>query len=187
MEMYLKWAVQMSAASRKGVGLLGEKVGAAIFEEAGFWAAKFKQGTKCGDLKVARKDNGEEFKIEVKTARKDKEGIYQFCLVRDGNMTDCKHADYVLLLASMDSGAVVPFLIPVTAIGNQKKFTISSNPLEYRGNWSKYRFDLNNLFTFWELVAQFEMFGGAHYTISQDLKFADNICGSIQIIVEADK
>lgn len=187
MELLLKWSVQILGASAQGAGKIGETIASALFEEAGFWAAKFKQGTKCGDLKVARRDTGEEFKVEVKTARIDKEGKYQFCLKRDGNMTDCKNADYVLLLAAMNSVLVVPFLIPVTAIGNQKKFTISTNPLEFRGNWAKYRFDLDNLFTFWELVARYEMFGGTPYTVSQDLKFSDNIVGCIQILIEAEK
>ena len=184
MELLINWSVQIAAASAQGAGKLGEKIAASLFDEAGFWTAKFKQGTKCGDLEVYRKDTGEKFKVEVKTARKDKEGHYQFCLKRDQNMTDCKYADYVLLLAAMDSGVIVPFLIPVTAIGKQKKFTIQSNPLAFGGNWSKYRFDLNNLFTFWEIVARYEMLGGTPFTISSDLKFAGNICGSISIVVE---
>lgn len=185
MEFYLHWGIQATLSSPQGAGAIGEKnIAPRLFQEAGFWVAENESVKKCGDITIARRDTGEQFRIEVKTMR-ESGGMYQACLYREGK-TDCKYADYVLLIAITKSGAICPFIMPTTVTGNQKNLAIRGNPFTTSGKWATWRFDISNLFTFWELACQFQMFGGSPYTISQGLKFSDNIVGSISIVVEGE-
>lgn len=133
------WEARLSDRNHLAVGAYGEQIGRRLFEQNGYTVEESKLGSKCGDLKVIDPNTGEFWKVEVKTARRGAGGLYQFCLRRDGNMTDCGHSDYVLLLPALKSGRCVPFLIPSAALVGLKKLCIRNHPEEYKGKWREFR------------------------------------------------
>lgn len=131
--------ISLSNMKAKAVGTYGEIIAASLFEKSGYDVATTGRGTKRGDLRVYDALTGEFWDVEVKTARAGKDKRFQFCLRRDGGMTDCGHADYVVLLAALPSGRCIPFLIPVSKLGTKKKLTIPADPEKSAGNWTEFR------------------------------------------------
>lgn len=129
----------LSNLKAKAVGTYGEIIAASLFEKSGYQVATTGRGTKRGDLRVFEATTGVFWDIEVKTARRSPKGKYQFCLRRDGGMTDCRHADYVMLLAALKSGRCIPFLIPVWILENRKLISLYGNPEQYTGKWCGFR------------------------------------------------
>lgn len=77
-------------------------------------------------------------RIEVKTARRYKNSAryrYQFCLNRV-NHCDINHADYVLLLAIIEHGNIVAYLIPTDIVTSNK--TLKINPYSKRSKYNQY-------------------------------------------------
>lgn len=124
----------------RAVGMAGELYAAVALEKQGFEVSFTHPGEQRGDLRVVDPKTGVVWHIEVKTARRGKRG-WQFILRKDdkAGKTDCRHADFVILLAVMKSGRNVPFIIPVHEIGEQQKITITSHPDVYEGKWAAYR------------------------------------------------
>jgi hypothetical protein len=119
------------------LGLAGEMTVIRDLNRKGL-AAK-KASRKAGDVQVCKKTGEKLYTLEVKTARKDRDGFFQFCLYRKvGNRvcTDFRHADFVMLLAVNDDASVTAFLIPSDKL-NQKKIKLS-NPLNSK-KYEQYR------------------------------------------------
>lgn len=129
--------------SRRTLGLLGELTCLREFQRAGYRAEHSRRLE--ADIRLVNPRTGEKILVEVKTARRDKRGNYQFCLYRElprGVVTDYRHADYVVLLALLDGLTAVSFVIPVSAI-DAKQISFK-NPLQTR-RWAAYRRDLTIL------------------------------------------
>lgn len=122
-------------------GVHGEQLAAALLERAGYRVDYVRQAEHAGDLKATDPATGETWRVEVKTARRERSGRWQFLMRKADRhgVTDCANADVVLLLAVLKTGTAVPFLIPCPALAGVQKITISSHPEEYAGKWSIYR------------------------------------------------
>lgn len=127
-------------ANRKtqALGLYGEIVVCELLREHGYEAELAKLGSKKGDIEAVNRETGQVFKVEVKTARKGRNRMWNFTLLKEG-YCDHKHADIVVLLAVLKTGNVVPFVIPTSVIANQKTLKIPSFPSLYGGKYAKYR------------------------------------------------
>lgn len=75
--------------------------------------------------------------IEVKTARKNKDGKWRFTLYKRGSQNHRK-SDYVILVALADHGSSL-FVIPTKDIYDRHHIAITSNPQTYDGMFAKYR------------------------------------------------
>lgn len=125
------------------LGMLGERYAAQLLRDRGFKVER--AGRRAGDLRAVDRVTGEIFKVEVKTARSDKRGKWQFKLY-DAGHTNHLHADILILLAVSfsDCGVnVTEFVLPVSDMAEQNTATICRNPdtckgklASYRGNWS---------------------------------------------------
>lgn len=118
------------------IGIAGEKLAAAMFEDAGYLARKPNyHGT---DLEVRDPKTGQFFEVEVKTAtRSESRKSWQFCLNKPKN-TSLSHSAYVLLILIAEK-RVFTYLIPSEFLGPTKQFTISSHPDKYRGKVAPFR------------------------------------------------
>lgn len=184
MDALIRWSVRFEMASKQGAGTLGEDFAAQLFREAGFFVSYTIPGSKCGDLRIARRDTGEEFYVEVKTMRQSVNG-YQACLRRDGNKTNCSHADYVLLLAVTDGGSIHPFLIPTENIpSTQKLLKIHSLNPHSGCRWTSYRFEIDDLISLWVLADRFQMFGGSPYTFNWSVSLEHDDQSTLVITVD---
>lgn len=133
----LKMELQLADESRNGIGAWGEKWAAAALEQSGYVVSTIGRGEKRGDLSAITPD-GELFKIEVKTARRGKGGVWQWSIIKPGH-TDAGDSDVLILLAVLRSGGVVAFAMPVWAVGRVKKLQIKNHPESYGGWFAKYR------------------------------------------------
>lgn len=119
------------------LGNAGERLAIAMLQEAGFIAKKI-LNEKQGDIVATCPKTGEIFHIEVKTATKSQDSNrWQFCLKR-AKKTDNRHADYILFLA-IDKNDVFSYLVPSEFFEEQKQFTITSHPVNYRGKIAAFR------------------------------------------------
>lgn len=130
--------VGLADRSHTAVGLMGERWLLNQLERVGYSVSLTHPGERRGDLRVINPNTGEITLIEVKTARRGKDGKWRFTLVKRGK-TDHRRADYVALLAVTISGLVVPFLVPVAQIEHQRQAVITSYPLDYNGKLSPFR------------------------------------------------
>jgi len=129
--------MRIEKVNRWTVGSAGELVAYDLLERAGYEVARIGRGDKRGDLLAIDKDTGEMWRIEVKTSRNTGRG-WRFSLFKAGH-TDCRHADVVMLLAVLKNGKCVPFVIPVSAVGNRKTIEFRREPKDYTGQWAAYR------------------------------------------------
>lgn len=130
--------IGLADRSRRGVGAMGEKTAAHLLEQSGYQVSFCRVGEKRGDLSVASLHTGEVFKVEVKTARRCKDGKWRFTLYLKAKI-DHRHADVVILLAVLDSGRVIPFVVPTTFLMGQHQAVITSHPETYKGKLAVYR------------------------------------------------
>lgn len=130
--------IALADRGRKAIGLMGELIAKRLFESACYSVVTPQPKQHRGDLVVTDTFTGEMLKIEVKTARRGKDGKWRFTLWKK-NHTDHRDADYVVLLPVLKSGRVVPFVIPVSELENQKQAVITSHPENYAGRLSVYR------------------------------------------------
>lgn len=131
----------LSDRSHLAVGALGEAVAGRLLERAGYEVTTIARQPRRGDLLAISRETGERWQVEVKTARRDKRGLYQWNLVKNDKHghTDCKDADWLILLAVEASGRAVVFLIPVSAVGELKTIKLKGSPRAYAGRWARYR------------------------------------------------
>lgn len=127
----------------KAVGSYGESIAYDLLERGGYAVSYTREGEKRGDLRAVDQETGEVIRVEVKTSRRGKTGVFQFGLERANTarvMTSARHADVVILLAITKQGTAYPFVIPVCDLGTVKKIEIGSgHPANYSGKWAKYR------------------------------------------------
>lgn len=106
----------------QALGAMGEFEAINALKRAGYAAEK--QSVKhAGDLRVTDKNTGEIYKVEVKTARKNKRGKWQFCLEKRGK-TSTMYSDYVILLCISLAGHATQYLIPSSLLEGKKSITI---------------------------------------------------------------
>jgi alkylation response protein AidB-like acyl-CoA dehydrogenase len=130
--------ISLSDRSRRAVGALGERLAAALLEKAGYVVSFTQPGQQRGDLVAIQPGTGEMIFVEVKTARRGRDGKWRFTLRKRG-CTDHRHADVVILLAVLKSGRPVPFVVPVDTLRHKNHAVITSHPEAYNGRLAVYR------------------------------------------------
>lgn len=137
-----QWAKDMLANKQaKSVGMYGETWACSQLERGGYMVERQKEGGKCGDLRAVDKETGEIFRVEVKTSRRGKDGVYRFCLERQVGARVCTsihHSDFVILLAVTKMGTIYPFVLPVVD-GMPKHISITTHPTTYTGKYARFR------------------------------------------------
>lgn len=103
------------------------------------WTGRKKR--RVADIALTNRLTGEVSRLEVKTARRGKHG-YQFSLRKNDKYgrTSIDDANFVLLQAITPAGAIYRYLLPVSALNEQTKITIS-NPETYAGIYAQYRIE----------------------------------------------
>jgi Holliday junction resolvase-like predicted endonuclease len=117
---------------------MGEQVAARLLGQSGYSVSFMQARQKRGDLRVVELATGEVHYVEVKTARRGKDGKWRFTLYKKGK-TDHRNADFVVLLAILESGRAVPFVIPIVVLEQRKQAVIGKHPESYVGKLAAYR------------------------------------------------
>ena len=133
----------MLSRDRGEVGVAGELLAALTLEHSGY-RVEVAHTLRRGDLVVTDMKTGECWYIEVKTARRGKDGGYHFTLVKDGH-TDHRGCDLVVLMCVMKSGDFVAFVVPTASVEHRKACCITSFPTSYRGVLAQYRQRMNEI------------------------------------------
>lgn len=109
------------------------------------WRAYQPKAHKIGDLVITDTSTGEILKVEVKTARRDKKGRWQFCLNKNDKhgVTSIAHSDVVILLAIDNLNRVFPYVIPSSFFESRTKIALTTHPDKYAGRWSSFKQTLN--------------------------------------------
>lgn len=149
MNAKLNWLTRQIGQSphTKITGYLGEMVILEALRGNDKYRGLLAKSNKTGDMHVVNKDTGEYFKVEIKTAKRGKQG-YQFCLRKNDRhgQTNISHADIVILLCVGLSGAFWPFVVPKEVFGRQKKAHIrnieTTKYSEYRQTLKTLEFEL---------------------------------------------
>lgn len=128
----------LADCSRRGIGALGELHAARLLEESGYQVSFTRLHEQRGDLRAIDCKTGQIFRIEVKTARCCIDHKWRFTLYIPGR-TDHRHSDVVMLLAIIESGRFISFVVPVSILKNQRQAVITSNPETYAGKLADYR------------------------------------------------
>lgn len=124
-------------ATPQALGTVGEIYAREMLEAAGYYARPSSRFQ--GDLLVRDPLIGTLYRVEVKTARKNRDGWWQFLLKKEGK-TDSHHSDFLILLQVTDSYRVIPYIIPTSVLSvNQIKI---SSPELYRGKYARFRAQL---------------------------------------------
>lgn len=126
------------AWSKKALGTFGELTTWRALEAAGYRVVNG-QVVRGGDLQVVD-SNGVLVRVEVKTARRARDGKWSWNLVRvlqERTCTDYRHADVLVMLAVLDDNHVVAFVVPCLCIA-QKQVTMR-DPLSTRSKWARWR------------------------------------------------
>lgn len=125
---------------RRTLGFAGEMTAAQLLTDSGYRVARSRRYE--GDLKAQNPHTGELFRVEVKTAMCCRDRKWRFLLFKRSRFgsTDYRNSDIVLLLAVIESFQVVPFVVPVAALGcNRAQLVITSHPLRYAGWLAAFR------------------------------------------------
>lgn len=77
-------------------------------------------------------------KIEIKTARKNKRGQYQFCLNKLDH-ANVNKADILILQCVVDLGYIVSYTLPVSELGGRNQITLPGNLEIYNGFFAEYK------------------------------------------------
>lgn len=129
--------------SAQALGALGEQLCYHLLTARGYTVSGVHPGEHRGDLRAIT-PAGEVLRVEVKTARRSRDGKWRF-LLRKANKTDCSHSDVVILLCAMKTGYVVPFVIPTPALARRQQACITSDPYNYAGKYARYRQPMHSL------------------------------------------
>lgn len=115
------------------LGVYGELIAMDWLVNTGYVA----EHAKGCDLIVGDVSTGKVHKVEVKASRMSQNGSYEFNLFKRDH-TDHKHSEFVVLLCFCPDGAILPFVIPVTAVLLTNKITIPTDPRSYTGRFAQY-------------------------------------------------
>lgn len=137
MNFYDSFFIPVGEHSRVSLGAWGENVARNLLVRSGYAVQPSPYGYP-GDLLVKHRLTGELIILEVKTARRCSDGKYRFTLWKDGH-TDHRKADAVILLPVLESGRVVPFVIPVSFLAVYSQVSITSHPESYSGKLARFR------------------------------------------------
>ena len=114
------------------LGAWGESVVISLFGSS-FIASKETRHFRA-DVKLISPYTGNIISIEVKTARKGKDGRYKFNL-RKNKHTDL-HGDFVILQAISNTGNITQYIIPSALLSGKRQAFVTDN---YNGQYAKYR------------------------------------------------
>lgn len=138
-QLLLPEITQLLSVSHTSIGNLGEAWLAQKLQKRGY---RVTIAHERGDLTVITPD-GEILYVEVKTARANVQGRYAFTLYKQSKSgkvkADCRQTDFVALLCVMQSGAIVPFIVPTSILRTNKSTGITSNPRSYAGRLAQFR------------------------------------------------
>lgn len=130
----------LMSGSRVTLGKTGEIYAQRMFEAHGY-LADIDHQLKCGDLKVIT-PSGTVMRVEVKAARVNKDGYYQFCVTRrtkQGRIkTSCKDCDALVLLGIAASGKVDIYVVPAKVVTHQSIIKIGAKQGQ-KSRWKQYR------------------------------------------------
>lgn len=132
------------AQTQVSLGLAGEILVAQALTKRGYEAYI---SHKNGDLLVYNQ-RGDTLTVEVKTARKNSQGVYQFCLIKDWQGRRCcdhRKADFTVLLCVLRTGNVIPFVVPARTVGDRRSASVTSNPRTYAGWLSAFRQSIDHI------------------------------------------
>jgi len=145
MNAKINWLTRQIGQSphTKITGYLGEMVILEALRDSQKYQGSPTKTYHKGDLHVVNRKTGEYFRVEVKTAKRTKNG-WQFCLRKHDKygQTNIDDADIVVLLCVGLSGAFWPFVLPKEAFGAKKKIQIRNLDTTH---YSEYRQTLNQL------------------------------------------
>lgn len=130
--------------TRIALGALGEQLIAQYLQRAGYAVST---PHERGDLSVVL-PTGEILAIEVKTARKSKDGAYRFTLYKywQGRVcADHSNTNFVILVCVQRSGYAVAFVVPTRDLQGKTAVGITSEPRKYHGWLAPYRQELKKL------------------------------------------
>lgn len=114
-------------------GYYGEKMLRDHFTSLGYMVSHRKH---MGDLILTHPITGEIKKIEVKSARKGKDGKYRATLIKTG-CTDVRDSDVLILLVAKKVDDTDIYIIPVKDIFNRRHIVITSD--NYHGRFAQYK------------------------------------------------
>lgn len=133
--------------TRSTLGRIGEMFVVVALEANGYLADLDHQ-PGAGDIRASCPD-GQIKRVEVKTARLDKRGCFQFILKKrypNGTFkTDCSNCDIVICLCVFPSGRVEIYTIPGNEVRNITKLQIPSKIAHSKSNWLKYHQSVHRL------------------------------------------
>lgn len=115
------------------LGLFGEKLAKRDLENFGLDVLHVATLDLGYDLLV-----NDSLKIEVKTARLNVRGKFQFCLTKKDH-ADIRKSDIVILQCVFPSGCVETFVVPTNIVENNSQITIRGNIESYKGLVAAYR------------------------------------------------
>ena len=122
--------------SAQALGDVGEIYVASKLISAGY---RVKKSPKFqGDLICHDQQTGERLRVEVKTARRNAQGYWQFNLRKRGK-TDVSHADVIILVQITDFCKPYLYVIPTFEVGNAHQIKITSHPTVYSGKYAAFR------------------------------------------------
>jgi len=132
------------AQTQVSLGLAGEILVAQALVARGYDASI---SHKMGDL-IVYNERGDTLAVEVKTARRNKSGTYQFCMIKNWQGRVCcdhRKSDWTVFLCVLRTGNVIPFVVPSLIIGSRRGVAVTSYPLKYSGWLSGYRQSIDRI------------------------------------------
>lgn len=123
----------MKVRTPQQLGLLGEKIAKRNLEKFGLDVLLVSELSLGYDLLV-----NDVLKVEVKTARMNKRGSFQFCLTKSDH-TDIRKSDIVILQCIFPNGCIETFVVPTIIVKNNSQITIRGNIESYKGLVAAYR------------------------------------------------
>lgn len=115
------------------LGAVGELIALDWLTETGYLA----EHARGCDLIVGDPHTNKVRKVEVKASRMSENGSYEFSLFKRDH-TDHKRSEFLVLLCFCPDGAILPFVIPVSAVMLTNKITIPTDPRTYTGRFARY-------------------------------------------------
>lgn len=136
----------LMSGERTTLGRTGELY-ATILMEAHGYLAQITHDYQRGDIRVVS-PSGTVMYVEVKTARVNKDGYFQFCITRrtkTGRIkTSCRNCDAVILLGINRSGLVEIYVLPAKAVQDYSIIKIPTK-LSAKSHWKQYRQHVGNV------------------------------------------